>query len=133
MIRKALIATELAAMYALYHQPRPDDATFELLATDWTELLDDLTESEFVQGMKQAKRVCRFLPVPADVLKCVEENRRKGHERGQAALPEACPSAEDFERNRQNARNLLDRLRRKTCADGPVRAEFSAATNEVRQ
>lgn len=124
-------------MYALYHQPRPDDATLELLVTDWTELLDDLTEAEFVQGMKAAKRVCRFLPVPADVLKAVEDQRRKPAHTHCVALPCDMPSEEDLERNRRRAREYLSKIREgiQASTGGPVRASFGTAAEsaEVRQ
>lgn len=128
------MATELAAMFALYHQPRPDDATFELLVTDWADVLDDLRESEFLGGMKAAKRVCRFLPVPADVLRVVEEIRRSQSVNGQAVLAIAeYPSDEDFERNRRMAKGLVDRIRGNSRVTSPVRADFAAVLHEVRQ
>ena len=75
-----LLALELSKAFVLYRQPRPAQAEFELLVRTWGDVLADVSDAEFREGMRRTQAVLRFFPVPADVMRPPAVNRE--------ALPE---------------------------------------------
>ena len=51
------------------------DADIELLVDTWTALLQNYTDEEVDKGIFLALRVCKFAPVPADVIEQIENFR----------------------------------------------------------
>ena len=64
-----LLALELSKAFVLYRQPRPAQAEFELLVRTWGDVLADVSDAEFREGMRRTQAVLRFFPVPADVMR----------------------------------------------------------------
>lgn len=74
-----IVALELSKAFVLYRQPRPAQAEFELLVRTWGDVLADVNDTEFREGMRRTQAIVRFFPVPADVMRQVEEVRRPVH------------------------------------------------------
>ena len=53
------------------------DADLELLVNTWEALLGDYSDEEVSKGIYMALRVCKFAPVPADVIEQIETLRNK--------------------------------------------------------
>ena len=51
------------------------DADIELLVDTWTALLQNYTDDEVDKGVFLALRVCKFAPVPADIIEQIENFR----------------------------------------------------------
>ena len=51
------------------------DADLELLVDTWTALLQNYSDEEVDKGVFLALRVCKFAPVPADVIEQIENTR----------------------------------------------------------
>ena len=83
-----LLALELSKVFVLYRQPRPAQAEFELLVRTWADVLADVSDAEFIEGMRRTQAVLRFFPVPADVMRQVEESRKRTPAVNREALPE---------------------------------------------
>ena len=95
-----LLALELSKAFVLYRQqrapwtntsssqPRPAQAEFELLVRTWGDVLADVSDAEFREGMRRTQAVLRFFPVPADVMRQVEEARKRTPAVNREALPE---------------------------------------------
>lgn len=83
-----LLALELSKAFVLYRQPRPAQAEFELLVRTWGDVLADVSDAEFREGMRRTQAVLRFFPVPADVMRQVEEARKLTPAVNREALPE---------------------------------------------
>ena len=81
-----LLALELSKVFVLYRQPRPAQAEFELLVRTWADVLADVSDAEFIEGMRRTQAVLRFFP--ADVMRQVEESRKRTPAVNREALPE---------------------------------------------
>ena len=51
-------------------------------------MLADVSDAEFREGMRRTQAVLRFFPVPADVMRQVEEARKRTPAVNREALPE---------------------------------------------
>ena len=83
-----LLALELSKAFVLYRQPRPAQAEFELLVRTGGDVLADVSDAEFREGMRRTQAALRFFPVPADVMRQVEESRKRTPAVNREALPE---------------------------------------------
>lgn len=127
-----LLALELSKAFVLYRQPRPAQAEFELLVRTWGDVLADVSDAEFREGMRRTQAVLRFFPVPADVMRQVEEARRKSPVAEAEALPERTLTFdEQCELNLSEARKILDMNRNRLA--GPGRPDFRHIVQEVAQ
>ena len=90
-----LLALELSKAFVLYRQPRPAQAEFELLVRTWGDVLADVSDGEFREGMRRTQAALRFFPVPADVMRYVEEVRGHAPVAEQEALPERTRTLEE--------------------------------------
>ena len=50
-----LLALELSKAFVLYRQPRPAQAEFELLVRTWGDVLADVSDAEFREGMRRTQ------------------------------------------------------------------------------
>lgn len=53
------------------------DTELELLVDTWHSLLENYTDAEVNKGVFMALRVCKFAPVPADIIEQIERLRNK--------------------------------------------------------
>ena len=83
-----ILALELSKVFVLYRQPMPEREEFELLVRAWGDVLADVGDAEFREGMRRTQAVLRFFPVPADVMRQVEEARKRVAAVNREALPE---------------------------------------------
>ena len=94
MATQERIATELARMSVVYRQPL-SETELEALTYTWADLVDDISDEDFIAACKAHLRTSRFFPCPADI--------RSAHEALTAyafscpALPEMCPDQESEE------------------------------------
>lgn len=127
-----LLALELSKAFVLYRQPRPAQAEFELLVRTWGDVLADVSDAEFREGIRRVEAKLSFFPVPADVMRQVEEARRKSPVVEVEALPERTLTFDrQIELNLFEARKILDMNRNRL--DGPSRPDFRRAVQEVAQ
>ena len=82
------IALELGKTFVLYRQPTPAKDEFELLVNMWNELFADVNDAAFCEAMRLVQASSRFFPVPADVMRKVEEIQRQAPKDDLVALPE---------------------------------------------
>ena len=109
-----LLALELSKAFVLYRQPRPAQAEFELLVRTWGDVLADVSDAEFREGMRRTQAVLRFFPVPADVMRQVEEARKLTPAVNREALPEnALTFDERCEEGAEWCAKILSNLREK--------------------
>ena len=59
-----------------------------MLVRTWGDVLADVSDAEFREGMRRTQAVLRFFPVPADVMRQVEESRKRTPAVNREALPE---------------------------------------------
>lgn len=112
-----IVALELSKAFVLYRQPRPAQAEFELLVRTWGDVLADVNDTEFREGMRRTQATVRFFPVPADVMRQVEEVRRQCIPAQLETLPERTrTAAEQQALNLAGARKILDCLQKKQMA-----------------
>ena len=127
-----LLALELSKAFVLYRQPRPAQAEFELLVRTWGDVLADVSDAELREGMRRTQAVLRFFPVPADVMRQVEEARRKSPVVEAEALPERTMTFDQQIRlNLSEARKILDMNRSRP--GGPSRPDFRCVVEGVEQ
>ena len=69
----------------LYRQPMPEREEFELLVRTWGDVLADVSDAEFIEGIRRVEAKLSFFPVPADVM---EEPRKRTPAVDREALPE---------------------------------------------
>ncbi len=72
----------------LYRQPMPEREEFELLVRTWGDVLADVSDAEFIEGIRRVEAKLSFFPVPADVMRQVEESRKRTPAVDREALPE---------------------------------------------
>ena len=118
-----ILAWELSKAFVLYRQPMPEREEFEVLVRTWEEVLGDIPDAEFREGLRCVQRESRFFPVPADVMRQVEAMRRQTP---QAAPLEALPgSAMTFDERcalgAEKGREILAMLGQKLGAASAVR------------
>lgn len=66
----------------------PEREEFELLVRAWTDVLADVSDAEFIEGIRRVKAKLSFFPVPAGVMQQVEESRKRTPVMNREALPE---------------------------------------------
>lgn len=57
-----ILALELSKAFVLYRQPMPEREEFELLVRAWADVLADVSDAEFREGMRRTQAVLRFFP-----------------------------------------------------------------------
>ncbi len=72
----------------LYRQPMPEREEFELLVRTWGDVLADVSDAEFIEGIRRVEAKLSFFPVPADVMRQGEESRKRTPAVDREALPE---------------------------------------------
>lgn len=72
----------------LYRQVMPEREEFELLVKTWNDVLADVNDSEFRESMRRVEARSSFFPVPADVMRQIEEARKRTPAVNLTALPE---------------------------------------------
>ncbi len=72
----------------LYRQAMPEREEFELLVRTWGDVLADVSDAEFIEGIRRVEAKLSFFPVPADVMRQVEESRKRTPAVDREALPE---------------------------------------------
>lgn len=83
-----LLALELSKAFVLYRQVMPEREEFELLVKTWNDVLADVNDSEFRESMRRVEARSSFFPVPADVMRQIEEARKRTPAVNLTALPE---------------------------------------------
>lgn len=83
-----LLALELSKAFVLYRQPMPEREEFELLVKTWNEVLANVGDNEFRGAMRRVEAKSSFFPVPADIMRQVEEARKQIPTVSREALPE---------------------------------------------
>ena len=83
-----ILALELSKAFVLYRQPMPEREEFELLVRAWADVLADVSDAEFIEGIRRVEAKLSFFPVPADVMRQVEEARKQIPTVSREALPE---------------------------------------------
>ena len=83
-----LLALELSKAFVLYRQPMPEREEFELLVKTWNDVLAGVNDSEFRQSMRRVEAKSSCFPVPADIMRQVEEARKRTPAVNREALPE---------------------------------------------
>ena len=83
-----ILALELSKAFVLYLQPMPEREEFELLVRAWGDVLADVGDAEFIEGIRRVEARLSFFPVPADVMRQVEEARKRVAAVNREALPE---------------------------------------------
>lgn len=83
-----ILALELSKAFVLYRQPMPEREEFELLVRTWGDVLADVSDAEFIEGICRVEAKLSFFPVPADVMRQVEESRKRTPAVDREALPE---------------------------------------------
>lgn len=86
MASKQVIAAKIAGLAVIY-RPNMSAAECRVLCTEYHESLLDLSDEQFLQGVVEAKKICRFLPTPADIRKGYESTP-PSYARSRTALPE---------------------------------------------
>lgn len=76
MANKKTIIKSIAAIKTVYNY-FGKDADIELLVNTWTALLEEYTDEEVERGLFKALKVCKYAPVPADIIEQIEANREK--------------------------------------------------------
>lgn len=95
-------------------------------------MLADVSDAEFREGMRRTQAVLRFFPVPADVMRQVDEARRKSPVVETAALPERTMTFDQqIELNLSEAQRILGMNRNRP--GGPSRPDFRRAVEGVTQ
>lgn len=112
-----ILALELSKAFVLYRQPMPEREEFEVLVRTWEEVLGDIPDAEFREGLRCVQRESRFF------LRQVEAMRRQTP---QAAPLEALPgSAMTFDERcalgAEKGREILAMLGQKLGAASAVR------------
>ena len=66
----------------------PEREEFELLVKTWNEVLANVGDNEFRGAMRRVEAKSSFFPVPADIMRQVEEARKRTPAVNREALPE---------------------------------------------
>lgn len=66
----------------------PEREEFELLVRAWADVLADVSDAEFIEDIRRVEAKLSFFPVPADVMRQVEEARKRTPAVNREALPE---------------------------------------------
>lgn len=74
MATKKAIIKSFAAIKTIYSY-FGKDADIELLVNTWHTLLHNYTDEEIEKGVYMALRVCKFAPVPADIIEQIENQK----------------------------------------------------------
>ena len=74
MASKKTIIKAIAAIKTVYSY-FGKDADLPLLVDTWTALLLEYTDEEVDRGLYKALKVCKYAPVPADIIEQIEELR----------------------------------------------------------
>ncbi len=74
MASKKTIIKTIAAIKTVYNY-FGKDTDISLLVDTWTALLAEYTDEEVDRGLYKALKVCKFAPVPADIIEQIEELR----------------------------------------------------------
>lgn len=74
MASKTTIIKAIGAIKTIYNY-FGKDTDLELLVDTWTALLHNYTDEEVDKGVFMALRVCKFAPVPADIIEQIENQR----------------------------------------------------------
>lgn len=75
MASKTTIIKSIGAIKTIYNY-FGKDADLELLVDTWTALLHNYTDEEVDRGVFLALRVCKFAPVPADIIEQIENQKQ---------------------------------------------------------
>lgn len=75
MASKKAIIKSIAAIKTIYNY-FGKDADIDLLVDTWAALLSNYTDEEVDRGLFLAMRVCKYAPVPADIIEQIENNRQ---------------------------------------------------------
>lgn len=76
MANKRTIIKAVAAIKTVYSY-FGKDADLDLLVDTWAALLEEYTDEEVERGLFKALKVCKYAPVPADIIEQIEANREK--------------------------------------------------------
>ena len=71
MANKKTIIKSIAAIKTVYSY-FGKDADLDLLVNTWTALLEEYTDEEVERGLFKALKVCKYAPVPADIIEQIE-------------------------------------------------------------
>lgn len=74
MANKKTIIKAIAAIKTVYNY-FGRDTDLQLLVDTWTALLQEYTDEEVDRGLYKALKVCKYAPVPADIIEQIEEFR----------------------------------------------------------
>ena len=112
-----LLALELSKAFVLYRQPMPEREEFELLVKTWNDVLANVGDNEFRGAMRRVEAKSSFFPVPADVMRQVEEARKQIPTVSREALPKtALTFDERCALGAQESKRILEMLRGKMDA-----------------
>ena len=76
MASKKCIIKAIGAIKTIYNY-FGKDTDIELLVDTWAALLHNYTDEEIDNGVYMALRVCKYAPVPADIIEQIESLRKK--------------------------------------------------------
>lgn len=76
MASKQTIIKAFAAIKTIYNY-FGKDADLDLMVDTWAALLEEYTDTEVEMGLFKALKVCKYAPVPADIIEQIEANRQK--------------------------------------------------------
>ena len=54
-----ILALELSKAFVLYRQPMPEREEFELLVRAWADVLADVSDAEFIEGIRRVEAKSR--------------------------------------------------------------------------
>lgn len=101
----------------LYRQVMPEREEFELLVKTWNDVLADVNDSEFRESMRRVEARSSFFPVPADVMRQIEEARKRTPAVNLTALPEQTKTLDErCEEGAEWCAKILTNLRGKMDA-----------------
>ena len=55
-----ILALELSKAFVLYRQPMPEREEFELLVRTWGDVLADVSDAEFIEGIRRVEAKLSF-------------------------------------------------------------------------
>ena len=76
MASKQTIIKAFAGIKTIYNY-FGKDADLDMMVNTWTVLLEEYTDEEVERGLFKALKVCKYAPVPADIIEQIEANRER--------------------------------------------------------
>ena len=114
--QRSVIEKELTKLSIHYRAAKVSEEEIEtVLAKTWAEDLEDLTDTEFLEALREVRRSSHYFPTSAEIREKADERRaRAGREASsQEALPQTPTQISEVERkrNQRRAQEILKYVR----------------------